>query len=258
MILTMDVGNTNTVLGIFRQGKLIKDWRISTDRHKTPDEYGTLLYNFFYYQNLKIDKIKGIILSSVVPPVVTVLKSAAAKYLNIAPLIVGPGVKTGLNIKMDNPREVGADRIVNAIAAHNKYGNRPLIIVDFGTATTFCAVSSSGDYLGGAIAPGIGISSEALFGHAAKLPRIDLKKPEKAIGKNTVSAMQSGIINGFVGQVENIIGKIKKELSPKSFVIATGGLVNLISAETDAIDKVEPYLTLEGLYYIGNLNRISE
>ncbi len=256
MILTIDVGNTNTVLGVFNKGELINNWRISTDKDKTPDEYGILFYNLFSYFNLKIGDIKGIIISSVVPPVVTVLQKTTRTFFNTQPLIIGPGIKTGMNIKMDNPREVGADRIVNAVAAYQKYGG-PLIIIDSGTATTFCAVTRDGNYLGGAIAPGIGVSTEALFRYAAKLPRVELSRPESAIGKNTIMGLQSGIIFGFVGQVEGLIDRFKKELGQESKVIATGGLVNLIAEETDKIDYVEPFLTLEGLYYIGLLNGLN-
>ncbi|MDI3547982.1 MAG: type pantothenate kinase [Halanaerobiales bacterium] len=257
MILTVDVGNTNTVLGVFQEGKLIRDWRVSTDKDKTPDEYGILFYNLFNYAGLEVEGIKGMVISSVVPPVVTVLEKASRHYFNLKPLIIGPGVKTGMNIKMDNPREVGADRIVNAVAAYRKFGG-PLIIIDFGTATTFCAVSREGDYLGGAIAPGIGISAEALFNYAAKLPRIELKRPERAIGKNTILAMQSGILFGFVGQVEGLVRRFKEEIGQDSRVVATGGLVGLIANETEIIEEVEPFLTLEGLYYIGLLNGVNE
>ncbi len=256
MILTIDVGNTNTVLGIFENGELKNHWRISTDKDKTPDEYGILLQNLFSTVDKSINsKIKGIIISSVVPPVVMVLKETARNYYNIDPLIIGPGVKTGINIKTENPREVGADRIVNAVAAREKYSGS-LIIVDFGTATTFCAVSKNGSYLGGAIAPGIGISTEALFDYAAKLPRIELKNPGRAVGKNTIKAMKSGIIYGFVGQVEKMVDKFKNELTGENRVIATGGLVELIYRETEVIDKVEPYLTLQGLSIIGRLNDV--
>ncbi len=257
MILAIDVGNTNTVLGVYKNEKLIKHWRISTDKDKTPDEYGILLEELFSYADISCEEITGIIISSVVPPVVTVLEQTARVYFNLQPLIIGPGVKTGINIKMDNPREVGADRIVNAVGASWKYES-PLIIVDFGTATTFCAISKTRDYMGGAIAPGVVISTEALFEHAAKLPRVELKRPEKAIGKNTVMGMQAGIIYGFVGQVEALVERFKDEFSPHSMVVATGGLAELLAAETEMIDVVEPFLTLEGLYYIGRLNGVKE
>ncbi len=255
MILTMDVGNTNTVLGIYKNGDLYRHWRISTDKNKTADEYGVLFSNFFAFSEIKKRDIRGLTISSVVPPVEKVLLETSKKYLEIDPLVIGPGVKTNTKIMMDNPDEVGADRIVNAVAAYHKYGG-PAIIIDFGTATTFCAVSVEGDYLGGAIAPGVEISTEALYEHAAKLPRIALKKPDSVIGKDTVSSMQSGIIYGFVGQVESLIEKFKQELGRDCRVIATGGLAELIT--TDKIDVLEPFLTLEGLYYIGKLNGIRE
>ena len=257
MILTIDVGNTNTVLGVYEDDKMITHWRISTDKDKTPDEYGILFKSLFNFDNMKVKDIKGVIISSVVPPVVTVLEETSKKYFDLKPLMIEPGVKTGINIKMENPREVGADRIVNAVAAYEKFGG-PLIIVDFGTATTFCAVSEKGNYAGGAIAPGIGISMEALFNYAAKLPRVELKTPDKAIGKNTIKGIQSGIIFGFVGQVEELVNRFKNELSHDSKVVATGGLVNLIARETDIIDQVEPFLTLDGLYHIGKLNDLKE
>ncbi len=257
MILTVDTGNTNTVLGIYDRGKRKTHWRISTDKDKTADEYGVLFRNFFSYAEIKRSSINGIIISSVVPPIVTVLQETANRYFNLKPMIIGPGIKTGINIKVENPPEVGADRIVNAVAALQKYGG-PLIIVDFGTATTFCAVSEKNDYLGGAIAPGIEISTEALFSYAAKLPRIELKAPKKAIGRNTVSGMQSGIIYGFVGQVEAIIRRFKKEIKKECKVVATGGLVDLIASETELIDYTEPFLTLDGLYHISKLNGIEE
>ncbi|RCW40562.1 MULTISPECIES: type III pantothenate kinase [unclassified Halanaerobium] len=253
MILTLDIGNTNTVLGLYDGDKLRTHWRISTDKNKTPDEYAMLLKNLFDSENIETEDIDGVIVSSVVPPILRILKKTTYRYFDLNPLVVGPGVKTGMNIKMDNPKEVGADRIVNAVAASQIYKG-PLIIVDFGTATTFCAVSKEGDYIGGAIAPGIGISSEALFNQSAKLPRIELIKPERAIAKNTVDGMKSGIVFGFVGQVEYLVDRFKKELGKNSTVIATGGLVSLIVAETDKIDYVEPFLTLKGLNYIARLN----
>ncbi|MFW5986325.1 MAG: type III pantothenate kinase [Halanaerobiales bacterium] len=255
MILALDVGNTNIVMGLYRKGNLQGHWRIATDDDKTPDEYGVLFNTLFDANDYRIKEIAGMVLSSVVPPVEGVLKEMASDYFNLEPVIVGPGVKTGMNIKYDNPREVGADRIVNAVSAFQKYGG-PLIIVDFGTATTFCAVSKEGDYLGGAIAPGIKVSTEALFKQAAKLPRIELKKPPTTIGKNTIASMQSGFLYGFVGQVEALVERFKKQLGEKARVVATGGLVNMIAEETAVIDNIEPFLTLDGLYYIGKLNDI--
>jgi len=253
MILTLDIGNTNTVLGLYDGDELRTHWRISTDKSKTPDEYAMLLKNLFDSEKIEAEDVDGVIVSSVVPPILRILKKTTYRYFDLNPLVVGPGVKTGMNIKMDNPKEVGADRIVNAVAASQIYEG-PLIIVDFGTATTFCAVSEAGDYIGGAIAPGIGISSEALFSQSAKLPRIELIKPDRAIAKNTIDGMKSGIVFGFVGQVEYLVGRFKKELGKDSTVIATGGLVSLIAAETDKIDYVEPFLTLKGLKYIAGLN----
>jgi len=255
MILTMDIGNTNTVLGLYKGDELKTHWRISTDRNKTPDEYGMLFKNLFESADIKNDAVNSIIISSVVPPILRILKKTAYRYFNIKPLVIGPGVKTSMNIKTDNPKEVGADRIVNAVAADHLYDG-PLIIVDFGTATTFCAISAKGEYLGGSIAPGIGISAEALFNQSAKLPRIELIEPGHAIGKNTIDGMKSGIVYGFVGQVEYLVKKLKEELSQDAVVIATGGLVSLIAAETDSIDYVEPFLTLKGLKYIADINGV--
>ncbi len=253
MILTMDIGNTNTVLGLYQGDELKTHWRISTDRNKTPDEYGMLFKSLFESADIDNQAVNSIIISSVVPPILRILKKTSYRYFNVNPLVVGPGVKTGMNIKTDNPKEVGADRIVNAVAAERLYDG-PLIIVDFGTATTFCAVSEKGEYLGGSIAPGIGISAEALFNQSAKLPRIELIGPGKAIGKNTIDGMKSGIVYGFVGQVEYLVKKFKQELSKDAVVIATGGLVSLIAAETDSIEYVEPFLTLKGLKYIADIN----
>ncbi len=255
MLLVFDVGNTNMVLGIYEGAELKNYWRISTDKAKTSDEYGMLINNLFQYDNVDKNSIKDIIISSVVPNVMHSLENFCVKYFNKQPLIVGPGIKTGLNIKYDNPKQVGADRIVNAVAAIEKYKS-PMIIIDFGTATTFCAISEKGEYLGGTIAPGIKISSEALFQRASKLPRVELLKPGMTICKNTVSAMQSGIIYGYVGLVDKIIAMMKKELGHDHIkVIATGGLSSLIASETDSIDCVDKNLTLEGLKIIYNKNK---
>lgn len=253
MILVIDVGNTNIVLGIYRGKDLQHHWRISTNRAMTEDEYGMLIKNLFADQAVAIHEIDGVIISSVVPPLMPVLEKWCRKYLHKEPVIVGPGVKTGLNIRYENPREVGADRIVNAVAALEIYGS-PFIIVDFGTATTFCYVDEKGQYLGGAIAPGIGISTEALYQRAAKLPRIELVKPKSTIGRNTVTSMQAGIIFGFAGQVDGIIERIREEFGTKARVIATGGLAELISSESKTIDIVNSNLTLEGLRIIFERN----
>lgn len=254
MLLVFDVGNTNIVLGVYENKTLIKHWRISTNRDKTADEYGIQIRLFFHCSGIDVKNISGTVISSVVPPIMPVLETMVFKYLGHHPLVVGPGVKTSMSIKYENPREVGADRIVNAIAAIELYGG-PLIVVDFGTATTFCAISDKGEYLGGAIAPGIGISTEALFTRAAKLPRIELIKPKTIIGKNTIGSMQSGVIYGFVGQVDEIVRRMKEEMGGEPKVIATGGLAELISSESKQIDEVNPFLTLEGLLIIYEKNK---
>ncbi|MBC5998254.1 type III pantothenate kinase [Romboutsia ilealis] len=255
MLLVFDVGNTNMVLGIYKDNELIKDWRINTDKEKTSDEYGILISSLFKYEDIEMSEIKDVIISSVVPNVMHSLENFCIKYCKKQPLIVGPGIKTGLNIKYDNPKQVGADRIVNAVAGIEKYGY-PLILVDFGTATTFCAISERGEYLGGTIAPGIKISSEALFQRASKLPRVELLKPGTTICKSTVTAMQSGIIYGYVGLVDKIISMMKHELNCEGIkVVATGGLANLIASETDSIDNVDKFLTLEGLKVIYEKNK---
>ncbi len=257
MILVVDVGNTNIVLGLFKGRKLEYNWRISTNKDKTSDEYGIDIRILFEYSGVKYKEIEAVVISSVVPPVMPALEAMSVKYFGIKPLVVGPGVKTSMPIRYDNPKEVGADRIVNAIAAYESYGG-PLIIVDFGTATTFDAISKDGEYLGGAIAPGIGISTEALYTKAAKLPRIELVKPKGVIGKNTVMSMQSGIIYGFVGQTDGIITRMKKEMGGQAYVVATGGLAELISDESQSIDKVDANLTLQGLLLIYERNMASE
>ena len=255
MLLVFDVGNTNMVIGIYKDKSLVKDWRICTDIHKTSDEYGMFIGNLLAHDNIDIKSIDDVIISSVVPNVMHALENFCIKYCDKKPMIVGPGIKTGLNIKYDNPKQVGADRIVNAVAAIEKYGS-PLIIVDFGTATTFCAISDKAEYLGGTICPGLKISSEALFNGAAKLPRVELIKPGKTICKATVEAMQAGIIYGYVGQVEKIISMMKKELGSEDIkVVATGGLSSLIHSETDSIDHIDKFLTLEGLRLIHLKNK---
>ena len=254
MLLVIDVGNTNMVLGVYKDTELLGHWRISTDRQRTTDEYGVLIRELFYLNDLRADDINAIIISSVVPPVVPTLERMCQRYFGLSPLLIGPGVKTGMDIRYDNPREVGADRIVNAVAAYEKYGG-PVIIVDFGTATTFCAVDAKGVYLGGSICPGIGISTEALVQRTAKLPRIELKRTDSVICRNTIESMQAGVFYGFVGQVEGIVSRMRRELDMSARVVATGGLAVVIAPATKAIDVVEPMLTLEGLRIIYERNR---
>ncbi|MGI6711993.1 MAG: type III pantothenate kinase [Bacillota bacterium] len=254
MLLAIDAGNTNVVLGIYQENKLIEHWRVSTDRQRTSDEYGILLKNLFDFQGHSFEDISAIAIASVVPSLMSALEKMSCSYFGIKPLIIGPGVKTGMPLKFDNPREIGADRIVNAVAAYEIYGG-PLIIVDFGTAITFDVVTRYGEYIGGAIAPGIGISMEALFTRAAKLPRVELIKPNHVITKNTVNGIQAGIIYGFAGQVDGIVKRIKKELGDEPYVVATGGLAEVISSESEAIQKVNPWLTLEGLRIIYQKNK---
>ncbi len=258
MILLVDVGNTNIVLGLYNNGEYINRWRLSTDANKTSDEYSIHIMQLFNQNHIEVDEVEGIIISSVVPNIMHSLENMIEKCFKKKPLIVGPGIKTGINIKYDNPKEVGADRIVNAVAAHEKY-KRSLIILDFGTATTFCAVTKNGNYLGGNICPGIKISSDALFERAAKLPRVELEKPGSLICKSTVTSMQAGIIYGYTGLVEYIINRMKKEMvdlgEEEPYVVATGGLANLIAEDTDTIDEVAPLLTLEGLKIIYEKNK---
>ena len=254
MILVFDVGNTNIVVGVYAGEELLTHWRLRTDTMRTSDEYGILLTALFGYHHLDKEEIKAVVISSVVPSLMMELEMMSETYFHCKPLVVGPGIKTGLAIKYENPREVGADRVVNAVGAYNKYGG-PLIIIDFGTATTFCVVNERGEYLGGAIAPGIRLSTEALVSRAAKLPRVELIRPKSIIGRNTVASMQSGVIFGFVGQVEGIVNRIKQEIGYNPQVIATGGLAETVAGETDVIDLVDEFLTLDGLRLIYEINR---
>lgn len=255
MLLAIDVGNTNIVLGIFENNELIMNWRISTDKNKTSDELGMVVTQLFLHNDLNVKDVNDVIISSVVPAIMYSLQHMSRKYFESEAIVIGPGIKTGVNIKYDDPKQVGADRIVNAAAAFNKYGG-PIIVVDFGTATTFCAINEKCEYLGGTIAPGIKISSDALYQKAAKLTKVELIKPSRVICKNTSESIQSGVLLGYVGLVEYIIKRMKKELkAPNCFVVATGGLAQTISEESDCIDKIDKMLTLEGLLYIYKLNR---
>lgn len=247
MLLAVDVGNTNIVFGTYDGQDLITSWRMATHREQTEDEYGIMLKSLLRDADIEFGKINGAIISSVVPPLTPVMERMCERYFSTKALVVGPGIKTGINIKYENPREVGADRIVNAVAAHHKYGG-PAIIVDFGTATTFDAVTAGLDYLGGAIAPGIGISTDALFKSAARLYRVEIAKPDRIIGRNTSASMQAGIFYGYVGLVDSIVDRMKQEMGGGRIItVATGGLAPLICSETRTIDEVDMLLTLDGL-----------
>ena len=255
MLLVFDVGNTNIVLGLYDGDKMIYHWRAATNELKTADEYAASLGMMFQLDGVTFDMVTDIIISSVVPPVTPTLEYLCRRYFHVEPMMVGPGMKTGLNILYDNPRELGADRIVNAVAGITLYGG-PLIIIDLGTGTTFCAIDEKKRYLGGAVTPGIGISMEALFQRASKLPRIELTQASSVICKNTVSAMQSGIYYGAVGQVDGIVRRMKKEMGYKEIkVIATGGLADLIASQSETIDVIDTLLTLKGLYILFKKNR---
>ena len=254
MLLAVDIGNTDTTLGVFEGEELRATWHMATGIHRMADEYAALLLNLLHHQGLDISEIKEIALCSVVPPLIATFDELCQRYFHLSPLVVGAGVKTGVRIRMDNPREVGADRIANAAAAHHLYGG-PVIITDLGTATTFDTVSREGDYLGGAIAPGIGTAAEALFTQAAMLPRVELARPKHAIGTNTITAMQSGIVFGYVGLIEGIVARIQQELEERAKVVATGGFAELIAEETAVIDVVNPNLTMIGLRLIYLLNK---
>lgn len=257
MLLAIDIGNTVISIGIYQGKALRAEWTVATDRRKTHDEYGLLFTDLIEHQGIAVGDIRAVAVSSSVPPLVPTLEWMSQKYFNQKPLIIGPGVKTGMVIRYDNPREVGADRIVIAVAAFEKYGG-PLIVVDFGTATIFDVISREGEYLGGVISPGIGISVEALFQQAAKLPRIELVKPKSVLARNTVHSMQSGVVFGFAGQVDEVVTRLKEELGgPEGTVkvVATGDHADLIASETRSISVIDPYLSLEGLRIIHERNQ---
>jgi type III pantothenate kinase len=254
MLLTIDIGNTNITMGLYEGEELGSRWRLATNHDRMPDEYGLQFRGWLTYEGYKVDDISGICLASVVPPLTSKFIEACTKYLDLDPLVVDAGVKTGVRILYQDPKAVGADRIADAVAVKKLYGG-PACVVDFGTATTFDGISPEGDYLGGAIAPGVGIAAEALFIRTAKLPRVDLQRPPHAIGRNTVHALQSGLLFGYVALVEGMVARFREELGDGMRVIATGGLARIIAAETSSIEIVAPWLTLDGLRMIWDMNR---
>lgn len=254
MLLAVDIGNTNVTLGVFDGDKLRATWRMATDVNQMGDEYAALLLPLLNYQGMKASDIKEAAMCSVVPPLVGTFEELLGRYFNVSPLVVRVGVKTGVRILMDNPREVGTDRIVNAVAAHYLY-KRAVIVADLGTGTTFDIVSKEGDFIGGVIAPGIGIAAQALYTRTAALPRVELVHPQKAIGTNTIAAMQSGIVFGYIGLVEGLLARIQKELGEKALVVATGGYADLIARGTKVIDEINPDITLIGLRLIYQMNK---
>ena len=254
MLLVFDIGNTRIKLGLYDGDKLRAHWRIATDRHRVADDYAVTVHSLFASRSLDWSVVDGVALASSVPPLVAVFSEFCRSYLNCDPVVIGPGVKTGVRLLIDNPREVGPDRVANAIAAFHLYGG-PAIVVDFGTGLNFDVVSTEGDFLGGAIAPGMGIAADALFRLAARLYQVEFVRPPRAVGKNTMHALQSGLIFGYVGLVEGIVRRIQAELDRRPVVIGTGGLAAVIAQETSVIEHIEPNLTLEGLRIVYGLNQ---
>lgn len=257
MLLTIDAGNTNTVFGVYDGEKLVADWRMATVHTKMADEWAAELLVIAQYRGIDLSAITGAICSSVVPPMTTSLREMVETYLHTTLMLVEPGIKTGVRVNVDNPREVGSDRVVNSLAAHTKYGG-PAIVIDFGTATSFDVVSDQGEYIGGALAPGLSIASDALFRFTAQLRRIELVPPKSSIGRNTVHAMQSGIVLGYASLVEGMVGRIKRdmgEMGTDAKVIGTGGLARVIATSTDCMNIIDPNLTLDGLRLIYELNK---
>jgi type III pantothenate kinase len=254
MLLVIDIGNTNTVLGVYEDVRLVGHWRLETKPSQTADEYGILVRNLFALANLEFSRIRDIVIASVVPPLNSVLEQMSLQYFKLQPLFIEPGVRTGMPVLYDSPADVGADRIVNAVAAYEKFGG-PCIVVDFGTATTFDAISAKGEYLGGVITPGPGISAEALFSRTARLPRVEIRAPQKIIGTSTVGSIQSGLYYGYIGLVDGILVRMIKELGPKTTIVATGGHASLIGRGTERIQHIAPDLTLEGLRLIYEKNK---
>lgn len=255
MLLTIDIGNTNITMGLYKGKELGPRWRLATAYDHMPDEYGLQLLGLLEHAGHSVDDIKGICMASVVPPITSKIIDACKRYLKVDPLVVDAGVKTGIRVRYEDPRAVGADRIVDAVAVVHLFGT-PACVVDFGTATTFDAIAKNGDYLGGAIAPGISIAADALFQRTAKLPRVDIQKPPSAIGRNTVHSMQSGLLYGYVGLVEGMVARFREELGADMKVIATGGLADIVAQETQVIQQVAPWLTLDGLQMVWDLNKV--